>query len=131
MPNLGLEIKRKCRFCGKVFLIKTLDSYYCCKKCSDAAYAKKKRTEAREKKLALIAKSVPKIREFLSVKEAVAIYGVGKRYALSDDTQRTDTKHQHRHKVDTIKPQRSGEGFCKTSYRQVHQGNAIAKNLQP
>ena len=26
MPNLGLEIKRKCRFCGKVFLIKTLDS---------------------------------------------------------------------------------------------------------
>ena len=76
MPNLGLEIKRKCRFCGKVFLIKTLDSYYCCKKCSDAAYAKKKRTEAREKKLALIAKSVPKVREFISVREAVAIYGV-------------------------------------------------------
>ena len=37
MPNLGLEIKRKCRFCGKVFLIKTLDSYYCCKKSSDTA----------------------------------------------------------------------------------------------
>lgn len=76
MPNLGLEIKRKCRFCGKVFLIKMLDSYYCCKKCSDAAYAKKKRTEAREKKLALIAKSVPKVREFISIREAVAIYGV-------------------------------------------------------
>ena len=76
MPNLGLEIKRKCRLCGKVFLIKTLDSYYCCKKCSDTAYAKKKRTEAREKKLALIAKSVPKVREFISVRKAVAIYGV-------------------------------------------------------
>ena len=59
-----------------MFLIKTLDSYYCCKKCSDAAYAKKQRTEAREKKLALIAKSVPKVREFISVREAVAIYGV-------------------------------------------------------
>ena len=76
MPNLGLEIKRKCKFCGKAFIIKTLDSYYCCKKCSDAAYAKKKRSEARERKLALVAKSVPKVREFISIREAVAIYGV-------------------------------------------------------
>ena len=39
MANLGIEIKRKCRICGKVFIIKTLDSLYCCKKCSDVAYA--------------------------------------------------------------------------------------------
>ena len=39
MPKLGLEIKRKCKFCGKAFIIKTLDSIYCCKKCSEAAYA--------------------------------------------------------------------------------------------
>ncbi len=55
MPNLGLEIKRRCRICGKMFIIKTLDSLYCCKKCSDVAYALKKRAEAREKQLALIA----------------------------------------------------------------------------
>lgn len=76
MPNLGLEIKRRCGICGKVFIIKTLDSLYCCKKCSDVAYARKKRAEAREKQLALIAKSVPKVREYLSIREAVAIYGV-------------------------------------------------------
>ena len=76
MPKLGLEIKRKCKFCGKAFIIKTLDSIYCCKKCSEAAYAQKKRAEAKEKKLALIAKSVPKVREYISIREAVAIYGV-------------------------------------------------------
>lgn len=76
MPNIAIEIKRKCRFCGKEFIIKTLDSYYCCKKCSDSAYAKKKRLEAKERKMALIADLVPTIREFISVREAVAIYGV-------------------------------------------------------
>lgn len=76
MPNLGLEIKRRCGICGKVFIIKTLDSLYCCKKCSDVAYARKKRAETREKQLALIAKSIPTIREFISIREAVAIYGV-------------------------------------------------------
>lgn len=76
MPKLGMEIKRKCKFCGKAFIIKTLDSIYCCKKCTEAAYAQRKRTEAKERKLALIAKSVPKVREFISIREAVAIYGV-------------------------------------------------------
>ena len=76
MPKLGIEIKRKCKFCGKAFIIKTLDSIYCCKICSKAAYAKKKRAEAKEKKLALIAKSVPKLRDYISIREAVAIYGV-------------------------------------------------------
>ena len=45
------------------------------KKCSEAAYAQKKRAEAKEKKLALVAKSIPKVREYLSIREAVAIYG--------------------------------------------------------
>ncbi len=34
MPKLGIEIKRRCGICGKVFIIKTLDSLYCCKKCN-------------------------------------------------------------------------------------------------
>ena len=76
MPSLGIEIKRRCRFCGKEFIIKTLDSYYCSPKCSKAAHARKKRAEEKERKMALIAKMVPTIREFISVKEAVAIYGV-------------------------------------------------------
>ena len=76
MANLGIEIKRRCTFCGKEFIIKTLDSYYCCPKCSKAAHARKKRAEEKERQMALIAKMVPTIRDFVSVKEAVAIYGV-------------------------------------------------------
>ena len=76
MPNIGFEIKRKCSVCGKVFIAKTLDSVYCSTKCGKVAYKRRKEIEAREKKLALIAKMVPTIREYISVKEAVAIYGV-------------------------------------------------------
>lgn len=75
MPSLGIEIKRRSRFCGKEFIIKILDSYYCSPKCSKAAHARKKRAEEKERKMALIAKMVPTIHEFISVKEAV-IYGV-------------------------------------------------------
>ena len=74
MPNLGLEIKRRCGICGKMFIIKTLDSLYCCKKCSDVAYARKKRAEARERQQALIAKSVPKVREYISIREAFPVF---------------------------------------------------------
>ena len=42
MPALGIEIKRKCPICGKVFIIKTLDSIYCSTKCSKVAYKRKK-----------------------------------------------------------------------------------------
>ena len=38
MPNLGLKIKRRCGIRGKMFIIQTLDSLYCYKKCSDVAY---------------------------------------------------------------------------------------------
>ena len=76
MPNIGFEIKRKCSVCGKVFIAKTLESVYCSTKCGKLAYKRRKEIEAREKKLALIANMVPTIREYISVKEAVAIYGV-------------------------------------------------------
>ena len=76
MPSLGIEIKRMCVFCSKEFIINILYSYYCSPKCSKAAHARKKRAEEKERKMALIAKMVPTIREFISVKEAVAIYGV-------------------------------------------------------
>ena len=66
MPNLGIEIKRRCRFCGKEFIIKTLYSYYCSPKSSKAAHARKKRAEEKERKMALIAKMVPTIREFMA-----------------------------------------------------------------
>ena len=76
MPNIGFEIKRRCRVCGKIFLAKTLDSYYCSQKCSKIAWKRKNDAKRRSQKLDDIAKNVPDIREYISVKEAVAIFGV-------------------------------------------------------
>lgn len=49
MPSAKFEIKRKCKCCGATFLAKTLDSWYCSRKCSQKAYdqrmAEKKKVE--------------------------------------------------------------------------------------
>lgn len=76
MPGISLEIRRKCKICGKVFLVKKLNSQYCSAKCSKIAYKRKCDAEKKETRLQKIASQVPKIREYISVKEAVAIFGV-------------------------------------------------------
>ena len=76
MPGIALEIRRKCKICGKVFLVKKLDSQYCSGKCSKIAYKRKCDAEKKEERLAKMASQVPNIREYISVKEAVAIFGV-------------------------------------------------------
>lgn len=48
MANLGIEIKRKCPICGKVFIIKTLESVYSSPKCSKIANKRKKDKEKKE-----------------------------------------------------------------------------------
>ena len=48
MPNLGIEIKRQCPICGKVFIIKMLESVYCSPKCSKIANKRKKDKEKKE-----------------------------------------------------------------------------------
>ena len=76
MPTIGFKIKRKCKVCGKVFVAKTLDSYYCSPKCGKVAWKRKKDVKDRNAKLEAIAQQVPDIREYISVKEAVAMFGV-------------------------------------------------------
>ena len=76
MPTIGFEIKRKCKVCGKVFVAKTLDSHYCSPKCGKVAWKRKKDAKDRNAKLEAIAKQVSDIREYISVKEAVAMFGV-------------------------------------------------------
>lgn len=76
MAGISLEIRRKCKICGKVFLIKKLDLQYCSGKCSKIAYKRKCDAEKKEKRLEKVASQVPNIRDFISVKEAVAIFGV-------------------------------------------------------
>lgn len=76
MPTIGFEIKRKCKVCGKVFVAKTLDSHYCSPKCSKVAWKRKKDAKDKNARLEAIAQQIPDIREYISVKEAVAMFGV-------------------------------------------------------
>lgn len=76
MPAIGFEIKRKCKVCGEVFLAKTLDSQYCSPKCSKVAWKRKKDAKEKNEKLDRMAQHIPDIREYVSVKEAVAMFGV-------------------------------------------------------
>lgn len=76
MPTIGFEIKRKCKLCGKVFVAKKLDSHYCSPKCSKVAWKRKKDAKDKNARLEAIARQVPDIREYISVKEAVAMFGV-------------------------------------------------------
>lgn len=76
MPNIGFEIKRKCKVCGTVFIAKTLDSHYCSPKYGKVAWKRKKDAKAKDAKSETIAHHIPDIREYISVKEAVALFGV-------------------------------------------------------
>ena len=76
MPTIGFEIKRKCKVCGKIFVAKTLDSHYCSPKCGKVAWKRKKDAKDKNALLEAIARQVPDIREYISVKEAVAMFGV-------------------------------------------------------
>ena len=79
MPILGIEIKRKCEICGNVFGINTLDGIYCSPKCSENASKRKKDKEKKEAVFAAYAQTVPDIREYLTAKQVVAIYGIERR----------------------------------------------------
>ena len=78
MPTIGFEIKRKCKVCGKVFVAKTLDSHYCSPKCSKVAWKRKKDAKDKNARLEAIAQQIPDIRGYISVKEAVAMFGVAR-----------------------------------------------------
>ena len=76
MANLGIEIKRKCPICGKVFIINTLESVYCSPKCSKIANKRKKDKEKKEALFVTYVQNVPDIREYLTACHVVAIYGI-------------------------------------------------------
>lgn len=78
MPAAKYKIERRCDICGKVFLAPTLDSKYCSKNCGNTGYRRKKAEERVAEVMKTLANSVDKDREFISVKEAIAIYHVGR-----------------------------------------------------
>lgn len=78
MPSAKYEIKRKCEECGSMFLAKTLDSHYCCKKCSDTAYNRRRAEATKRQQMDTIIALIPEGRDYISVAEAEAMFGVCK-----------------------------------------------------
>ena len=76
MATAKYEIKRKCLCCGATFLAKTLDSVYCGPNCSRKAYKQKQKEERKRQQWDIIASEVPNERDYISVSEAEAIFGV-------------------------------------------------------
>lgn len=72
------KAERNCPICGTSFTPKTINSRYCSEKCSRKAYKRKVAEEKRQQELNAIAESVPDNRPYISVPEAIAIYGVAK-----------------------------------------------------
>ena len=78
MPSAKFEIKRKCKCCGATFLAKTLDSRYCSRKCSQKAYDQRMAEKKKVEQLNAIVTQIPDARDYISVQEAVAIFGISK-----------------------------------------------------
>jgi excisionase family DNA binding protein len=73
------KIQKQCEVCGQSFVPKTVDSVYCSKKCGAAAYRKKKalKKKKEEEQQAVIDK-ISADRLYISVPEAIALFGVAK-----------------------------------------------------
>lgn len=78
MGQVKYHIEKTCPICGRTFRAKTLDSQYCSRICGNAAYRKKKRVKAYQTKLDNIEKRISDTQEYLSVKQAVSVYGVSR-----------------------------------------------------
>lgn len=70
------KLERKCEMCGSTFLAKTVYSKYCSRHCSEAAYRAKKREEKKEQHRQELADKVPQERPYISITEAVALFGI-------------------------------------------------------
>ena len=78
MPAAKFEITRKCKICGESFQAKTIESWYCSPRCSKIAWKRRKDEEQRMKRLDDVVKKIPKSKEYITVPEAYALFGISK-----------------------------------------------------
>ena len=76
MPGAKYNIERKCLVCGAKFYARQIESRFCSQRCSKKFSKKKRKEEVRQNKLNEISRNIPNTRDFISVKEATAIYAV-------------------------------------------------------
>lgn len=72
------KIVRKCTVCGEEFFAKTLESWYCSPKCSKIAWKRKHDEEKRLLALDEIVKKIPEAKEYISITEAYAMFGISR-----------------------------------------------------
>ncbi len=72
------KIQKECTICGKQFVPKTVNSVYCSKNCSEAAYRKKKALEKKEAERKAVVEKISADRLYISVSEAIALFGIAK-----------------------------------------------------
>lgn len=72
------KIQKQCEVCGQSFVPKTVDSIYCSKKCGAAAYRKKKAQKKKEEEQQAVIDKISVDRLYISVPEAIALFGVAK-----------------------------------------------------
>ena len=78
MPRGNYTIQRCCEECGKIFTPPTLMSKYCCPACSKRAYKKRQIAKEKEAIRQALIRRIPSSKGFLTVKEAMLIYGISK-----------------------------------------------------
>ena len=78
MPRGNYTIQRSCEECGKIFTPPTLVSKYCCPACSKRAYKKRQVTKEKEAIRQALIRRIPSSKGYLTVKEAMLIYGISK-----------------------------------------------------
>lgn len=78
MPAAKFLMTRTCEICGSSFTPKTITSKYCCKKCSDVAYKRKKDRQKKIDAMDAVVDAIPANRDYISISEAVAMFGIGK-----------------------------------------------------
>ena len=72
------KIEKECAVCGEPFIPKTVDSVYCSKMCSNTAYRKKKIQKKKEEEQKAVIEKISADRLYISVPEAIALFGVAK-----------------------------------------------------
>lgn len=78
MPRGNCTIQRSCEECGKIFIPSTLVSKYCCPACSKKAYKKRQVAKEKEAIRQALIRRIPSSKGYLTVKEAMLIYGISK-----------------------------------------------------
>lgn len=78
MPRGNYTIQRCCEECGKIFTPPTLMSKYCSPACSKRAYKKRQIAKEKEAIRQALIRRIPSSKGYLTVKEAMMIYGISK-----------------------------------------------------